>query len=99
MIICIRTITGNKDFQKLVAELDADLKTRDGKDHLFYSQFNKIDSIKYVIVAYENEMQLGCGALKEYSKNTLEVKRMYVSLNKRGQGVASAILKELEIGP
>ncbi len=96
MINCLRTDSKNKVFQKLVKELDADLKIRDGKDHSFYSQFNNIDTIKYVIVAYDNETPVGCGAIKEYSKDTMEIKRMYVNLNMRRQGIASKILKELE---
>ncbi len=96
MIKCIRTDSSNTDFQKLVAELDADLKIRDGEQNSFYAQFNKVDLIKYVIVAYQNDTPVGCGAIKEYSQNTMEVKRMYVSINNRGQGFASIILKELE---
>ncbi|MGI4749692.1 MAG: GNAT family N-acetyltransferase [Janthinobacterium lividum] len=96
MINYIRTNSNNPNFQKLVKILDKDLKIRDGEENLFYSQFNKIDLIKHAIVAYENEVPIACGAIKEYSPDTMEVKRMYVSENKRGQGVASAILKELE---
>jgi putative acetyltransferase len=96
MIHLIRTDSDNKFFQALVRELDADLKMRDGEDHSFYSQFNKIDKIKYVIVAFDNETPVGCGAIKELSKDTMEVKRMYVPPVKRGQGIAGKILKELE---
>ncbi len=96
MIKCIRAASGNKDFQRLVTELDADLRIRDGGENSFYAQFNKIDTIKYAIVAYDNETPVGCGAIKEYSEDTMEVKRMYVSINKRGQGIASTVLKELE---
>ena len=97
MIHCIRTNSENKYFQELVRELDADLSIRDGEDHSFYSQFNKIDKIKYAIVAFDNEIPVGCGAIKEHSKDTMEVKRMYVYLNRRGQGIATKILKELEL--
>lgn len=96
MINCIKTNSDNEDFWQLVNELDADLKIRDGEEHTFYDQFNKIDNIKHVIVAYNNEAPVGCGAIKEYAPDTMEVKRMYVSLNSRGQGVATIILKELE---
>lgn len=97
MITCIRSNSENADFKKLVIELDADLSVRDGDDHLFYDQFNKIDKIKYAIVAYEDEMPVGCGAIKENKNmNAMEVKRMFVSPNKRGKGIASTILKELE---
>jgi GNAT superfamily N-acetyltransferase len=96
MIKHIRTTSDNKDFRELVTALDADLRIRDGEEHSFYAQFNKIDALKYVVVAYDDDTAVGCGAIKEYSKDTMEVKRMYVSVNKRGQGVASSVLKELE---
>jgi putative acetyltransferase len=97
MIKYIRTNSENNDFQNLVRELDADLKIRDGEDHAFYAQFNKIDKIKYSIVAYENGIPVGCGAIKEYSPDTMEIKRMYVLPERRGQGIASLILKQLEL--
>lgn len=96
MATCIRTNSENNDFQKLVAELDAELKIRDGAEHSFYNQFNKIDAIKYVVIAYDNEMPVGCGAIKEYSQDTMEIKRMYVPMNMRGKGIASKVLTELE---
>ncbi len=96
MIQCIRTDSDNEYFRSLVRELDADLKIRDGADHSFYSQYNKIDKIKYVIVAFDDQMAVGCGAIKEYSPDTMEVKRMYVPVPRRGQGIASTILKGLE---
>ena len=92
----IRTNSENEDFQNLVRQLDADLKIRDGEENLFYAQFNKIARIKFVIVAFEGEVAVGCGAIKEYADDTMEVKRMYVVQNKRGKGFASSILKELE---
>jgi putative acetyltransferase len=96
MIECKRTNSEDKDFQKLVKELDVELSIRDGKDHSFYNQFNKIDAIKYVIVAYNKNIPVGCGAIKEYSPETMEVKRMYVPENLRGKGIAAQILKQLE---
>lgn len=97
MIDCIRTNSDHEDFRKLVSKLDADLAIRDGEDHAFYDQFNKIDKIKYAIVAYDNKIPVGCGAIKEFSRESLEVKRMYVLPEKRGQGIASIILKQLEL--
>lgn len=97
MITCIQTNSDNTDFQNLVKELDIDLAIRDGAEHSFYAQFNKIDTIKYAIVAYENQTPVGCGAIKQYSTDTLEVKRMYVLPDKRGQGIASQILHALEL--
>ena len=96
MIKCIKTDSENEDFRRLVRELDADLQKRDGEEHTFYSQFNKIDRIKHVVVAYVNNEAVGCGAIKEYSADAVELKRMYVKPDKRGQGVATEVLKALE---
>ena len=96
MIRTIRTNSTDNNFQNLVKELDTELKILDGEDHSFYDQFNKIDSLKYVVVAYEQDNPVGCGAIKEFAQDTMEVKRMYVLLNKRGLGIATIILTELE---
>jgi putative acetyltransferase len=96
MIKLKRTNSENRDFIELVKLLDAALAIVDGKDHAFYSQFNKIDNIRYVIVAYIDDKAVGCGAIKEYGQDTMEVKRMYVSPENRKKGIASQILKELE---
>lgn len=93
---CIRTASDNQDFQRLVKELDADLKIRDGDEYAFFAQFNKTDLIKHVVVAYQNNIAVGCGAFKAFTENTVEIKRMYVPLALRGNGIASLVLHELE---
>ena len=97
MIRIIRTNSDNQDFIQLVKHLDADLAERDGKDHSFYAQFNKIDKIKSVVLAYENDKPVGCGAIKEYASDTTEIKRMYIAPESRGKGIASRVLQELEL--
>jgi len=96
MIRIVRSNSENQDFIGLVKHLDAELAARDGKEHSFYAQFNKIDKIKYVVIAYEDGKPVGCGAIKEYSPGTMEIKRMYTSPESRGQGIASQVLIELE---
>ena len=96
MITTIRTDSQNQDFRNLVMYLDEDLAIRDGTEHAFYAQFNKIDMIKHVVMAYEQERAVGCGAIKELTSECMEVKRMYTSPESRGKGVASMVLKELE---
>ena len=96
MITLQRTNSEDPNFQTLVTELDKDLSVRDGADHAFFAQFNKTDSIKHVVVAYNNGEPIGCGAVKQYDVQTMEVKRMFVPLHHRGLGIATLILKELE---
>ena len=96
MLTIKRTDSDNADFIELISQLDADLAQRDGNEHSFYSQYNKIDRIRFVVVAYENEDPVGCGAIKKYSPDTMEVKRMFVPTEHRGKGIASMVLQELE---
>ncbi|RZK92017.1 MAG: GNAT family N-acetyltransferase [Pedobacter sp.] len=92
----IRTNSDNTDFRTLVALLDKDLAIRDGEEHAFYAQFNKVDTLKEVVVAYQNETPVACGAIKTFSDTAAEVKRMFVHPDYRKQGIAAKILSELE---
>jgi len=92
----VRTFSENKDFVALVKLLDAELAIRDGDDHGFYHQFNGLENIKHVVILYENKHPIGCGALKKFSNEAVEVKRMYVHPDYRGRSLASQLLKELE---
>ena len=96
MLSIVRTNSENTDFRELVSLLDAELTVRDGEEHSFYAQFNKIDSISEVVVAYSNNAAIGCGAIKPYAERIAEVKRMFVKAENRGKGVAGEILGELE---
>ncbi|MCC2546948.1 GNAT family N-acetyltransferase [Hymenobacter sp. BT175] len=96
MLRLIRTTSANPDFRALVALLDHDLAVRDGEDHAFYAQYNQVDAINHVVVAYQDDKPVGCGAFKEFEAGQVEVKRMYVLPEHRSQGIAGAVLAELE---
>jgi GNAT superfamily N-acetyltransferase len=93
----IRTDNKNVDFNKLIIELDAYLKVTDGEDHEFYNQFNSLEKIKNVVIAYQDNQAIGCGAFKKLDNETIEIKRMYVKFAHRGSGTAQAILNSLEL--
>lgn len=92
----VRTSSSNEDFRELVKLLDEDLRIKDGEDHAFYAQFNKIDAIRNVLVAYVNEQAVGCGAFKPFNADSVEIKRMFVHPEFRGLGIAKQILSGLE---
>ena len=92
----IRTNSQNKDFIDLVKLLDEDLARRDGEDHSFYAQYNKLDNINHALVLYKNNLPLSIGAIKEFDTESMEVKRMYTLSEFRGQGLAKRVLFELE---
>ena len=96
MIQLLRTNSEHPDFVALLKYLDAYLAVTDGDEHAFYNQYNKIYMIKHVVLAYENDVPVGCGAIKAFGEDAVEVKRMFVAEAGRNKGIASTLLKELE---
>ena len=96
MLTLLRTTSASKDFQGLVALLDSDLAERDGEEHSFYHQYNGIKGLDRVVLAYYDGTAVGCGGLKRYKGDSLEIKRMYTLPDFRGKGIARQILAELE---
>lgn len=95
MISIQKTTSDNPDFQNLTRLFDEYLVDIDGDEKDFFAQYNQI-YLEHVIVYYENEIALGCGAFKEYEPKVAEIKRMFVLPDQRGKGIAVSILNELE---
>lgn len=96
MIRVIRTNPADPDFAEMVLLLDEELAMIDGEDHAFYSQYNTTDDISRAVIAYDNGVPVGCGAIKEFDATNAEVKRMYVKPLYRNRGVGTWILMKLE---
>lgn len=96
MITLVRTNSDDTGFRKLVELLDQELDERYGSEMDFYGQFNTLDTIQHVIVAYQESIPVGCGAFKLYTEHTAEIKRMFVAKSFRGHGIAASVLKALE---
>ena len=92
----LKTNSNHPDFQKLTQLFDEYLVEIDGDEKDFFAQYNQI-YIDNVIVCYEDEIAVGCGAFKEYEPTVAEIKRMFVLPEKRGKGIASTVLNALEI--
>ena len=92
----LRTTSENGDFQQLVSLLDTFLAEVNGSDHGVYSQFNGIAVLRHVVVAYLDNVPVGCGAFKPFDGNSVEIKRMYIDPAQRGRGIGGGILAELE---
>jgi len=95
-MILKRTGSSDPAFQALVVELDKDLTSRYEERQAIYDQYNKVLDLETVIVAYNENIAVGCGAFKAFDQASVEIKRMFVSVDQRGKGIATAILKELE---
>lgn len=81
----------------LIDQLDADIQERYPGDPV-----NGIDAAGfeaaggYFVMAYSDGEPVGCGAFRPYDEQTVEIKRMFVHGEARGQGVARRILEALE---
>lgn len=96
MISILRTDSKHPHFISLVKELDTYLAEIDGNEHSFYSRYNQIDMLNHVIIVYENELPVACGAFKMIDTGIAEVKRMYTLPAQRNDGKASLVLYNLE---
>ena len=92
-----RTNSENEDFYNLVTDLEKYLTHADEEAHSECKPYNKLETIKHVIVAFIDQKPIGCGAIRQYDKNTVEIKRMFVAENARGKGIGTKILTELEL--
>ena len=92
----LRTTADHPHFRAFVDELNAYLAPINGADHAFYDQHSQTDSIPYALIAYRQEVPVACGALRPVDAVTVEVKRMFVPPARRGRGLGSLLLHELE---
>lgn len=91
-----RTSSSDPDFHSLVERLNRYLDIQYGRLQDYYSQFNKIDNIPHVVLAYMDGMPAGCGCFKRFQEQSAEIKRMFVADEHRGKGIGAAVLQELE---
>ena len=92
-----KTTSENSDFITLVAALDKSLWERYPELKTNYWGNNILELNPNVVVIYLDENPVACGCFKKYDKNTIEIKRMFVSPDARGMGLAQNILRELEL--
>lgn len=90
----------SEDFLILSRELDLYLDQAIGgaEKRKKYQSFNHLDTMDYVLIAYAEGVPVGCGALREYSRepeSSIEVKRVFVQEGYRRQGVATGIMQRL----
>lgn len=90
------TDSSNTDFIGLIKLLDGDLSQRYGNLQQQYTKHNKLDFMKDVVLIYDEGTPAACGTFKEYDDETVELKRIFVLKELRGQGLGMLILKKLE---
>ena len=87
------------DARRLIEALDAHLASRYSLEQRFGPNLEPAQiapGLGTFVVARMNGRAVGCGAVRLLDPTTVEVKRMYVEPEMRGQGVAKGILSHLE---
>ncbi len=88
----------NPDFISLCKQLDNNLNTIIGCDRqTIYCEYNHLDDIHDVWIAYEETRPVGCASFKQYADQIAEVKRVFVLPEYRGRGISNALMDALEL--
>lgn len=86
----------NIDFKDLCKKLD------DFQNDIFPERvslkmraLDGLEKLEKILLMYDENKIIACGALKPVNDNTAELARMYTDNNYRGQGLAKNIIKEI----
>jgi GNAT superfamily N-acetyltransferase len=87
------------DAARLIAALNAELTTtfpEPGATHFSLSDTQVVSGQGAFLVAYLDDVAVGCGAVRRLDDATAEIKRMYVDPTVRGRGIGRALVEALE---
>jgi GNAT superfamily N-acetyltransferase len=96
-ITITKTTSENPDFINLITAFDSYLWAKYPELKKNYWGNNIIEINPNVVLIYLDDKAVACGCFKKYDANTVEIKRMFVSPEARGMGLAQKILQELEL--
>ena len=98
MISVKRTTPDDPSVMGLIKKLDRELWERYPTNQSFFDAFNKLPEDARVVIAFNDETPVGCGAFKplELPEKAVEIKRMYVDPSVRGRAIGVLLLESLE---
>ena len=93
----IRTDRTHPDLIALCYELDLALDDASGgfENRKKYVPFNQSNTMDMVVILYDEDIAIGCGAYRLHGNGASEIKRMFVKDTYRGKGYGRVILQEL----
>ena len=94
-----RRTLASPEAARLIAALNAELTAtfpEPGATHFSLSDAQVAIGDGAFVVAYVDNVAVGCGAVRQLDVTTAELKRMYVDPSVRGRGIGRALLEALE---
>jgi GNAT superfamily N-acetyltransferase len=94
-----RSTLASPDAIRLIEALNTELTgtfPEPGATHFSLSDAQVVPGDGAFVVAYLDDVAVGCGAVRRLDDATAELKRMYVDPSVRGQGIGRALLEALE---
>lgn len=88
----------DQDFVYLCSELDNNLNEIVGgfDNRSQYVEHNRLGDIHDVYIAYDGYTPIGCASFKKFDEGIVEAKRVYLSKEYRGQGIAQHLMELVE---
>lgn len=94
----VQVTPDSKDLASLIEKLDAYLLERYPVEDIFGLDFTDPNVNEVVfIIAYLNDVPIGCSAIRALDDNETELKRFFVEEAYRNKGIAKLLLDELEM--
>lgn len=98
-VVIRRSSLTSADASRLIAALNTELETafpEPGANH-FSLGASQVDAGNGAfLIAYVDDVAVGCGAVRRLDAATAELKRMFVDPSVRGQGIGRALVESLE---
>jgi putative acetyltransferase len=94
-----RSSLNSPEAGRLIAALNAELSAvfpEPGATHFTLSNAQVGDGEGAFVIAYLDDVPVGCGAVRRLDESTAELKRMYVDSSIRGRGIGRALVEALE---
>lgn len=98
MIIYKWTDGNDEDFQRFYLKTEESYSSIVGgiENRKGFIPYNISESITEVLIAYIDDTAVGCAGLKRYAEEDVEIKRVWVNPENRGQHIALDMMVQIE---
>lgn len=88
----------NEDFKKfyLITEEYYSKLVGGIQNRSAFLPYNMSESVTDVVIAYYNDIAIGCAGLKKYSDTDVEIKRVWIEPDYRGNHIVTCLMEILE---